>query len=112
LIQDLKDIAVLGEKHSNLLTKINLNLALLATSTDLSDSLASILARANGEKSLESEVKVIRDRAFTYLKEATVEIKDCGPYVFRKKPNRLKDYQNIYKNKHRKKKDSSGKDES
>jgi hypothetical protein len=37
-----------------------------------------------------------RDRAFTYLKQAIDEIRECGRFVFWRNPDRLKGYTSDY----------------
>jgi hypothetical protein len=102
MIQDLNNLAVLGEKNKKQLIAINFELGQLETAATHSDTLATLLAAANDEKGIDKEVKIIRDRAYTYLKLAVDEVKNCGRFVFWKKPERLKGYHNKYQNKHRK----------
>ena len=99
LIQDLSDLAALGTKNSKLLAQINFDANLLEAASTEADELAVVLAQANGEKGIDSQVKIIRDRAYTYMQQAANEIKNCGRYVFWKNEARLKGYRNIYKNK-------------
>lgn len=102
MIQDLNDLSALGEKNPEPLVLINFDVNLLATAATLSDELAVLLATANGEKERGNVAKVNRDRAYTYLKQAVDEVKNCGRFVFWKNEARLKGYKNQYKNKHRK----------
>jgi len=103
MIQDLSDLAVLGENNLRPLKSINFDETLLASAATSADELAVLLARANGEKELSSVAKITRDRAYTYMEEVVNEVKNCGRYVFWKNEARLKGYRNHYKNKHRKK---------
>ncbi len=102
MIQDLNDLSALGKKNPGALALINFDVTLLAKAATLSDELAVVLAAANGEKAKGNEAKIIRDRAFTYMKLAVDEVKNCGRFVFWKNEARLKGYKNQYKNKHRK----------
>ena len=102
MIQDLNDLSALGEKNPELLVLINFDVTLLATAATLSDELAVVLAAANGEKERGNVAKVNRDRAYTYLKQAVDEVKNCGRFVFWKNEARLKGYRNQYQNKRRK----------
>jgi hypothetical protein len=43
-----------------------------------------------------SEVKKIRDQAFTHVKEAVDKIRKCGQYVFWRNPARVKGYRSNY----------------
>jgi len=39
-----------------------------------------------------SEAMIIRDKAYTYMKQAVDEIRECGKFVFWRNPDRLKGY--------------------
>jgi hypothetical protein len=56
------------------------------------DELADLLAEANGDKADPNESKIIRDKAYTYMKTLVDEIREAGKYVFRNNKNRLKGY--------------------
>ncbi|WP_347839005.1 hypothetical protein [uncultured Draconibacterium sp.] len=108
MIQDLSNLVALGEANPELLALINFDVTLLPLAATAADELAIVLAQANGEKEIDHQVKIVRDRAYTYMQQAANEIKNCGRYVFWKNEDRLKGYRNIYKNKHR----SSGNNDS
>jgi hypothetical protein len=110
MIQDLSNLAALGEDNPAPLALINFDVTLLQLAATTADELAIVLAQANGEKEIDSQVKITRDRAYNYMQQAANEIKNCGRYVFWKNEARLKGYRNIYKNKHKKSKDNSGSD--
>ncbi len=97
MIQDLMDISVLGKSNLVELEKIKYDLKLLNIAEQKSDSLAELLAKANGATLDNSKAKEIRDRAFTHLKEAIDEIRDTGKYAFRKDPERYKGYISRYR---------------
>lgn len=40
----------------------------------------------------DSEAMLVRDKAFTYLKQAVDQIRECGKFVFWRNPDRLKGY--------------------
>ena len=40
----------------------------------------------------DSEAMLVRDKAFTYLKQAVDEIRECGKFIFWRNPDRLKGY--------------------
>jgi hypothetical protein len=101
MIQDLNDLAVLGRDNAELLAAINFDTAKLDEAAQLSSELADLLAKAKSEKEKITEYKRLRDKAYTFLKQAADEIKNCGRYVFWKNKNRLKGYQNHYKNRHK-----------
>ena len=92
MIQDLNDIAVLGKANTEPLTSIGFDLTLLDTAATKADELADLLAEANGDRAEQNESKIIRDKAFMYLKELVNEVRDAGKYVFRNNKNRYKGY--------------------
>lgn len=92
MVQDLNDLSVLGKANSDLLTAINFDLNLLNTAADLSDHMGDLLGATNGERKEVSEAMVIRDKAYTYLKQAVDEIRECGKFAFWRNPERLKGY--------------------
>lgn len=96
MIQDLNDIAVLGRENTRLLTAIAFDLTQLDRAATRADELANLLAEANGDKADPNESKVIRDKAYTYMKELVDEIREAGKYVFRNNKNRLKGYSSGY----------------
>lgn len=107
MIQDLNDLSVLGKENPEPLTEVSFDLAELDTSGNSSDSMASLLAEANGDKAEQNESKVIRDKAFMHMKELSDEIRAAGKFVFWKDKTRYKGYIIQYRKKHRKSKSSS-----
>jgi hypothetical protein len=96
MVQDLNDLAVLGKAHTILLTKVNFDMTLLDKAADLSDRMGDLLGATNGERKEVSEAMQIRDKAYTYLKLAVDEIRECGKFVFWRNPDRLKGYMSDY----------------
>lgn len=96
MIQNLNDIAVLGRENPDPLTAIGFDLAQLELAATRADELANLLAEANGDKADPNESKVIRDKAYTYMKELVDDIREAGKYVFRNNKNRLKGYSSDY----------------
>jgi hypothetical protein len=96
MIQDLNDLSVLGKNNTALLEAINFDLEKLDSAANASDELAAILALANGDKSLQSETKMIRDKAYLYMKQLVDEIRAAGKYVFWKNEKRLKGYRSEF----------------
>ncbi|WP_163325184.1 hypothetical protein [Draconibacterium mangrovi] len=101
MIQDLNDIAVLGRENPEPLTAIRFELTLLDRAAIRADELANLLAEANGDKADPNEAKIIRDKAYMYLKVLVDEIREAGKYVFRKDSKRLKGYGSQYRRMHR-----------
>ena len=108
MLQDLNDLAVLGNEHTDLLTAVGCDLALLETAATKADTLAEVLALSNGESNTESADKALRDRAFTYLKSLVDDVRGAGKFKFWKDPKRIKGYYSDY---WRKKNASKGKDD-
>jgi hypothetical protein len=96
MIQDLADLAALGNKNPAPLAAINFPNRSLGYATTLSTSLAVVLAEANGDKNSENATLLFRNKAYTHLKTAVDEIKACGKYAFRGDKARLKGYKSAF----------------
>lgn len=96
MVQDLNDLAIVGKSNTNLLTPISFDLTKLDLASDLSDRMGDLLGATNGERKEVSEAMLIRDKAFTYLKQAVDEIRECGKFAFWRTPERLKGYNSDY----------------
>lgn len=96
MVQDLNDLAVLGKSNTDLLTPVNFDMLLFDKAADLSDRMGDLLGATNGERKKDSEAMIIRDKAFTYLKQAVDEIRECGKFAFWRTPDRLKGYNSDY----------------
>ena len=107
MIQDLNDIAVLGKANPEPLTAINKDLAELDRAAQTANEMAELMGDVSGERKSSRAARVIRDKAYTYLKEAVDEVRACGQYVFWKNESRLKGYASEYTHRHR----GKGKDE-
>jgi hypothetical protein len=92
MVQDLNDLSTLGKANTDLLNPINFDLAKLDTAAEVSDRMGDLLGATNGERKEVSESMVIRDKAYTYLKQAVDEIRECGKFAFWRTPERLKGY--------------------
>ncbi len=92
MIQDLSDLSVLGKANPEPLKKINLDITLLDKAAVLSEEMASLLAKANGQKLGDNNLKITRDKAYTYMKLAVDEIRRNGKYAFWRTPEREKGY--------------------
>lgn len=96
MIQDLLELAVLGEKNPAPLTAINFDTIRLENAITLSDNLSDLLAEANGSADENSKTKLRRDQAFTLLSEKVSTIREYGRYVFWKNEDRREKYYNNY----------------
>ena len=96
MVQDLNDLSVLGKANLDLLKSIGFDPTILDNAALLSDQMGDLLGATNGERQKDSEAMVIRDKAFTFLKQAVDEIRDCGKYVFWHNSDRLDGYTSEY----------------
>ena len=96
LVQDLSDLATLGRKNAGLLEAVGIDPDLLDRAVALSGELADLLAVARGVRGESPEARLVRDKAFTYLKLAVSEIRQTGRYVFWRSPERVKGYASEY----------------
>lgn len=96
MVQDLNDLSILGKAHLDLLVPINFAPIALDDAAATSDRMADLLGATNGERKEVSEAMIIRDKAYTYLKQAVDEIRECGKFVFWRNPDRLKGYVSDY----------------
>ncbi|WP_271784590.1 hypothetical protein [Aquimarina algiphila] len=96
MIQDLSDLSVLGKSNTKELNEVKFKLAKLDTAANLSNTMAELLAKANGAILENSSAKLVRDKAFTHLKEAIDEVRDAGKYVFKDQPERFRGYTSRY----------------
>lgn len=100
MIQDLNDIAVFGLDHVERLRAVGVSRENLNAAGALSDELAVLLAASQTDTTDDEAVK-LRNRAFSYLKDAVLEIRKCGQYAFRKDPDRFRRYTSSYNRRHR-----------
>jgi len=103
MIQDLNDLALLGKKHVEELTKIGFGMTLLDKAAVTSDEIASLLSSVTTDRADRSAERIIRDKAFIYAKRAIDEIRACGQYLFWRDDERLKGYVSHYFRSRRKK---------
>jgi len=96
IVQDLNDLSVLGKSNLDLLKAIRMDIALLETASLKSDQMGDMAGSINSARRHKSEAKVIRNKAFAYLKEAIDPIRHCGKYIFWQNPNRMIGYTSNY----------------
>jgi len=96
MIQDLNDLSVLGKANPAPLQTIGIEETKLDLAAQKADEMADLLAIANGDKAEHNESKIIRDKAYTYLKALVDEIRDAGKYVFWKDATRYRGYTSDY----------------
>lgn len=96
MIQDLNDISVVGKDYPDGLNAIYFDLAQLDVAAAMSDEMGDLLGRANGDRKSRNPIKMIRDKAYAYMKEAVDEIRECGKFTFFESKKRLKGYSSDY----------------
>lgn len=82
MLQDLSDLASLGRDYTDALAKIGVDAAELDRAVALADEMSHVLAEATRDRKLSGSARVIRDQAYTHLKQAVDEIRDTGQYAF------------------------------
>lgn len=96
MIQDLNDLALLGNAHADLLTAVGFDVALLATAATTSSAMAALLSQATVDRAAPNAERIIRDKALVYTKQALDEIRKCGQFVFWRDEYRVKGYASQY----------------
>ena len=108
MIQDLNDLSLLGKDHTDLLTAVGFDITLLDTAATTSAEMADLLSQATVGRADENTERIIRDKAYIYVKQALDEVRACGQYVFWRDESRLKGYSSQYfKNRRKKNQDNS-----
>lgn len=92
MIQDLIELAVLGEKYPEPLAAINFDTDKLSRARTLSHTMSELLAAANGAAGEGNTAKVLRDKAYSLLFDKARTIREYGQYVFWKDEEKLKRY--------------------
>lgn len=103
MIQDLSDLSVIARKNPEQLKTIKqFDFKDIDIAEQFSSEMARMLAGAKATAGV-TEAKIIRDKAFTYLKTALDEVRAVGQFVFWKRPDRLPGYSSQYFRRHNKK---------
>lgn len=92
MVQDLIELAVLGEKYPEPLTAINFDLDQLQAARRLSHAMSELLAAANGSLDESNGTKQLRDKAFSLLYKTDSAVREYGRYVFWKDEDKRKRY--------------------
>ena len=96
MIQDLSDLAALGKRNPEPLKSIGADLKLLDRAAASSATLAELLAKSHGAGGDPSAARVLRDKAFTYLKDVVDQVREAGRYVFWRDRERARGYASAY----------------
>lgn len=86
MIQDLLEYSVLGKANTSPLEAINFDLTQLDTAAEMSNTLSLLHAKSVLQRQQQHQLKNVRDRAFTIMKETLDLVRDCGKYVFNDEP--------------------------
>ncbi len=97
MIQDLSELAMLGKNNPTLLEAVSLDLLKLDRATELAEQGGVLLGKVNGDRDDHLKIdKDMRDRAFTYLKEAVDTIREAGRFLFWKDEEKAEQYASAY----------------
>ncbi|MGD9900270.1 MAG: hypothetical protein AB7T22_14195 [Calditrichaceae bacterium] len=107
MIQDLNDLAVFGKANPGPLSKTGFEFHLLDEAAAKADEMADLLSRAASEREKTVRKKIIRNKAYTLLKNNVDEIRACGQYVFWRNEERIRGYISHYHKKRRTKNDEA-----
>ena len=99
MIQDLTDVEVLARDNMAALIKLGLDPAEIDRAAQMSKELGMLRGEATADKAADSETKLVRDQAYTHLKEAVDTVRDLGQFVFWRTEERLVGYRSEYFNK-------------
>ncbi len=97
MIQDLSDLAAFGKDNLELIHPI-VDSKQLDSAETLSDTLATVLAKANVDKIKHNITKTFRNKAFTILKLENDQLRNSGKFLFVNNEERLKGYLSTYWN--------------
>ncbi|MBR8534267.1 hypothetical protein KDU71_01760 [Carboxylicivirga sediminis] len=95
-IEDLARLAVLGVQNPELVQAINYDATKFDTANTMVSEMSGVLSAANGYLYRDDERKLIRDKAYTLLKEVVDEVRDYGRFAFRNDPEHVKGYSSKY----------------
>ncbi|MBN2529166.1 MAG: hypothetical protein JXR76_22445 [Deltaproteobacteria bacterium] len=96
MIQDLLNLVVIGRENIELLTQVGFDPEKLEFAANVSQDMADLHGAATADKGSMDKSKLLRDQAYTHLKEAVDTIRQYGQFVFWKTPDRRKGYASEY----------------
>lgn len=97
MLMDLCSLSVLGKDNSKLLEAINFDLSLLDRAAETSERMAKVKANKNGRLYFQDDMLVIRNKAYTLLKECVDEVRKYGQFAFADQPNIAQAYASKYR---------------
>jgi len=99
LVMDFSKLNDLCVRYRELLDAIGFPQEKLQRLAELSSTLGSLLGAADADRLTNSAERIIRDKAYTYLKNAVDKIRRCGKYVSRDDDDRQVGYRSEYRTK-------------
>ncbi|WP_321279873.1 hypothetical protein [Marinifilum fragile] len=97
MIQDLSDLAVIGKDDPTPMDGVGFNTTKLDRAEQIATEGGLLLGDINGDRrNVIHPEKEMRDRAYTYLKQAIDTIRDAGKFVFWKNQKRAEQYASSY----------------
>ncbi|MBN2802153.1 MAG: hypothetical protein JXR91_03565 [Deltaproteobacteria bacterium] len=99
MIQDLTDVTIIANENPEPLKAINFDMSKIEKAAALSSEMNTLRGKTDANSDLNKEVKLIRDKAYTHLKEAVDEIREFGQYVFWDDDSRRQAYTSAYNRK-------------
>ncbi|PXX96977.1 hypothetical protein DF185_18290 [Marinifilum breve] len=97
MIQDLSELAKLIESKPEAFQAVGGDPAKATKAQTLAEECSLTLSSVNGDKAENDRpAKEMRDRAFTYLKQAVDAVRDAGRFVFWKNPEKAELYASVY----------------
>lgn len=100
MVQTLNDLSVFGKANTLELEKTKFDMTQLELAATISSNIGRLRPTSRGKNKPGGKVKLLRDQAYTYLKEAVDEVRTCGKYTFEKDKARLIGYRSEYIRKH------------
>ncbi len=97
LVMDLAKLAVLGKENTSALEAINFELSLLDHAAEEAERMAKLLANINGRMYFKDDNLIIRNKAYSLLKECVDEIRAYGQFAFRDQADIAKAYSSNYR---------------
>ncbi len=93
---DFSDIPELINNYRGVLEENGFDFALETACIQTRGIISKLLSKAEMSPVLIEEHKIFMYQAYTYLNEATAEIREFGQHIFRKDPEKLDDYKSEY----------------
>jgi len=97
ILQALNDIAVFAKEHHSSLQGVNFDMQMLDDAATMAHDLPKLYAKANALRNNSADEKVLRDRAYAYLKKVVDELRSYGRFAFRDDKAVLEHYGSRYR---------------